>query len=290
MRMVQDVPLSRWEDLLIQLRRLGEEWIFRGQHDAGWRLSTTMERSGSKSPLRDEWGLLSQFQRRASNYLASHQVPHPRDVFGWLALMQHYGAPTRLLDFTRSPYVALHFALEKPNSDGHHALWAVNTYDCQRRMSEVMSIDDPSAEDKNMQRCQTDQHGLVAEFCTNNKIRGVIPVEPWSLDDRQGAQQTVFLMAAKGDLPFSENLSALEPYEGMVTRFVISDALRADALRDLRMMNVTAASLFPGLDGLARSMQGHLSNENEEQLKSKFFKQALLYELSRPSRQPAAPK
>src|SRR5216684_3693164 len=51
-------------------------------------------------------------------------VPDDADSFHWLALMQHHGAPTRLLDFTWSPYVAAFFALERATSDA--AIWAIN--------------------------------------------------------------------------------------------------------------------------------------------------------------------
>ena len=62
------------------------------------------------------------FKRKAHQFLA--QPPDPDDDFQWLALMQHHGAPTRLLDFTWSPYVAAFFALERATSDA--AVWALN--------------------------------------------------------------------------------------------------------------------------------------------------------------------
>ena len=54
----------------------------------------------------------------------STSLPAVDDDFQWLALMQHYGAPTRLLDFTWSPYVAAFFALERTLGDG--VVWAMN--------------------------------------------------------------------------------------------------------------------------------------------------------------------
>ena len=66
--------------------------------------------------------LLLEFQQGA--HQSSGFVPLFNEVLDWLALMQHYGAPTRLLDWTRSPYVALYFALEK--ADKESAVWAIN--------------------------------------------------------------------------------------------------------------------------------------------------------------------
>ena len=51
-------------------------------------------------------------------------VPEWEDDFQWLALMQHHGAPTRLLDFTWSPYVAAFLALERAVDDA--AVWAIH--------------------------------------------------------------------------------------------------------------------------------------------------------------------
>jgi hypothetical protein len=61
------------------------------------------------------------FERKSRLFLAD--VPN-NDEIEWLALMQHHGAPTRLLDFTWSPYVAAFFALERATEDA--AVWAIN--------------------------------------------------------------------------------------------------------------------------------------------------------------------
>ena len=61
--------------------------------------------------------------RRAFHHYADN-IPRPDDAMEWLSLMQHHGAPTRLLDFTWSPYVAAFFALYRATADA--AVWAFN--------------------------------------------------------------------------------------------------------------------------------------------------------------------
>jgi hypothetical protein len=61
------------------------------------------------------------------------------------------------------------------------------------------------------------------------------------------------------DQTFMENLSALEPCPALMKKIIIPDILRATVLAELARMNVTAASLFPGLDGFARSMYSYLA-------------------------------
>src|SRR5207249_10091816 len=80
-----------------------------------------------------------EFKRRAHTDLQPHQVPAEGNAGEWLALMQHFGAPTRLLDVTQSPYVAAYFALEDA-VDGVEqcAVWAVNKRWCLESAGEAV--------------------------------------------------------------------------------------------------------------------------------------------------------
>ena len=106
-----------------------KSWAFRGQENADWPVFSSLSRH-----LRDfhvdpsawatqEERIVRVFKRKAHLYL--DHVPDPEDDFQWLALMQHHGSPTRLLDFTWSPFVAAFFALEKAKSAA--AVWAICT-------------------------------------------------------------------------------------------------------------------------------------------------------------------
>jgi hypothetical protein len=108
-------------------------WVFRGLKSTEYGLEPRIERdSKGKScswPALESMQLL-EFQSKAPMYMNAYELPHPEDKPSWLALMQHQGIPTRLLDFSYSPYVALYFVLrertEKEQSrDG--ALWAIDT-------------------------------------------------------------------------------------------------------------------------------------------------------------------
>src|SRR5947199_119509 len=109
--------LGNWSELVTQYNRLPPgSWIFRGQRDSTWHLQPSLERTigrfglGLAQGSRLEGGLLRRFQRHAQHYLP--EVPDDRNFMEWLALMQHYGAPTRLLDWTHSFFVAAFFALD----------------------------------------------------------------------------------------------------------------------------------------------------------------------------------
>ena len=102
------------------LRELDGSWGFRGQRESEWTLQTSFDREirvfhdRGHYPLdrqTEENELLFRFQQQVHNYV--HHLPSVDDRAGWLALMQHYGVPTRLMDWTQSPYVALYFAVEE---------------------------------------------------------------------------------------------------------------------------------------------------------------------------------
>lgn len=85
-------------------------WIFKGLRRDCWPLKHTFERSCERFNIPEnkrrelESYMIREFKRRLHHYTAN--TPSINETDEWLALMQHHGAPTRLLDFTYSPYVA----------------------------------------------------------------------------------------------------------------------------------------------------------------------------------------
>src|SRR5690606_29165357 len=82
---------------------------------------------------------LREFQRRAHHY--SSDLPEKDNVLEWLALMRHHGSPTRLLDFTKSPYVAAFFAVSKAARDDSAAIWAINAKALKTHAAEVLKAE-----------------------------------------------------------------------------------------------------------------------------------------------------
>lgn len=133
-------------DLVNELKAItipngGPQW-FRGHADSGWKLQPNYDRL--KKPM-GEIELLGRFRQNA-NLLLQHAPALPYD-FGWMFLMQHYGVPTRLLDWTESPLVALYFAVEDKKSKKDGTLWILFPHELNR-LSTESQVYIPSFEDE----------------------------------------------------------------------------------------------------------------------------------------------
>jgi hypothetical protein len=107
----------------------GTAWVFRGLKDSRYQLLPTIEREAECTGM--PWSALevlvsSEFKSRAHMHLSNLIAG---DEFTWLAQMQHYAIPTRLLDFTHSPFVALYFAIRESRQEKDRAsvrVWAID--------------------------------------------------------------------------------------------------------------------------------------------------------------------
>ncbi len=260
--------ISTWQDIQTLYDSLKAEsdrqWLFRGQRDYRWDLASSLERAVYRrfgEPLRrvpdyERW-LLREFKRHAHRY--SQDLPSDEDTFRWLALMQHHGAPTRLLDFTYSFFVGIYFAIECATPGEHCALWAIDGDWCWRRAKDALGPELAQRIETDKARGKTPE--LQAEVLKSEKCV-VVPDNSFFLDERLAVQQGVFLVPLDLTRPFMENLdSAAGEANGQVRRYEICcsiEFLKA-AILELRRMNITRVSLFPGLDGLAASLEPRIA-------------------------------
>lgn len=242
-------------------------WIFRGQSNSNWELASTFERSPEPNRY-NELFLLREFKRSASHYIEPAEMP--RNTLEWLALMQHSGIPTRLLDFTTSPYIAGYFAVRNSLPDESNiAIWCCSTLGLQLRAFHVLqqyrydtgSVNrplnrDPEFKEIFLEGLSSHPQGLSDASVFDYGL--VYPVEPFRKNRRLSSQRGLFLMTGNVDKSFQENIRAMpvlaHPIEHEFVKVVISNAQKREMFLDLYSMGISAASLFPDLVGFAQSL------------------------------------
>lgn len=242
------VSISSWR-AFEEETALQNGWAFRGEVSALWPLMTSVARrllifcpDRKLWPLRETRSLRI-FRRKAHNYLDSSSAL--QDDMRSLALMQHHGAPTRLLDFSKSPYVAAFFALEHASSDA--AVYALNTPRLwsaapQHQPELTRDVVDPRVD------------GNFERYFVPNVNSSIWFGEPLEMDRRLVAQSGLFVIPGRIDLPLEQLLDSYEhDTEELLTKYVLAKGMRREAMEALYRMNVTYASLFPDLEGLAKA-------------------------------------
>jgi FRG domain len=243
--------VTSWDDFirLVSVKPL-RDWAFRGQSEAGWQLWPKISRELRNRRVaprywkEQEHRLIWIFQRKAIHFL--DKVPDVGDTPQWMALMQHHGAPTRLLDFTWSPYVAAFFALESSVSDA--AVWAIN--------APQIGTFAYGPHFKIVQRPPSPEQALSEVGI--KELDAVAIGEPYFKNRRVIAQSGTFAFPFDIKRPIDEVLSKTE---GVIEKLVLrGPELRKKGLGELYRMNITYATLFPDLDGLARSLAFELEH------------------------------
>ena len=196
------------------------------------------ERSGGGRTRKDESSLLHYFRAAAPSRTA--QTPGSTDLGLWLSLAQHWGLPTRLLDWSNALAVAAHFATSGPVDSGWDAaIWVLNTFRMNEHFGhEPLRYGIQSA---------TAKHVVEPAFYYQSEepggYLGVMAVEH---DPRVHAQQGAFTIHSS-----REPLENAERAEEWLHQIVIpANALNKVRL-ELRVLGVSRASLFPDLGSLA---------------------------------------
>jgi len=240
--------LESWEAFLELITKAPySNWAFRGERDERWPLYSSLSRYLQNFGVAHEaWPeqesrILRVFKRKAHQFL--NKPPDVDDDFQWMALMQHHGAPTRLIDFTWSPYVAAFFALERSLADG--VVWAMNPARVDSSRAEKRVRMDPRVQ------------GHFKRYFLTGDNRIIWMGEPHTMNRRLIAQSGTFAVPGVLDVPIEQILGDSDQ-ENILAKIVLANAVREVGMRELYRMNITFATLFPDLDGLARSMRYEL--------------------------------
>ena len=235
-----------------EIGRYRSRYAFRGLSDDRYPLETTMCRLGG-----DYAGLERHLLRNFRKY-AHRRVVERDSVWHWLSVAQHYGLPTRLLDWTYSPFAALHFAtanIDLFDRDG--AIWGANYLRTHELVPDMLA-ECLAREGANVFTVEM----LSETFKSLEELDASCPrpfalfFEPPSIDDRIVNQFAFFSV-------ISDPTVALDAWlvdrPELFRRVIIPAALKWEIRDKLDLSNITERVLFPGLEGLTAWLKRHYS-------------------------------
>lgn len=182
----------------------------------------------------------------------------------WLSLAQHHGLPTRLLDWTYSPYVALHFATEdtsKSKEDG--VIWCLNYQKIRNFIPEELKnvMNDGGFKFTVKQL----EHAInnLADLDRLDKKYGtfIMFLEPPSLDSRIVNQYALFSLMSSSSVLLNEWLDKHDKNRDLYRKIIIPSDLKWEIRDHLDQANINERMLFPGLDGLCVWLKRYYSSK-----------------------------
>lgn len=245
-----------WSELLEQLfagswnpdlQRFRSPFAFRGLPFVEHDLSNSLTRLAAGENIdKLELSLLRNFRK----YAHGHTAPGIDSIWHWLAVAQHHGLPTRMMDWTYSPFVALHFATEHAaDFDTDGIVWCVNFVEANRLLPRRLRA---ILEEEHSDTLTVE---MLGEFTSLRAFGGlakqpfVVFVEPPSLDTRILNQFALFSLMSSATASLE---SWLADHPDLHRKVILPAELKWEVRDKLDQANINERTLFPGLDGLSR--------------------------------------
>ena len=282
--------IEHWNDIFRLNQRFMSNFVFRGQGNAEWGLNTSLARMveghhpnyiDKNMPASYEQRMVDEFRWKYPSYEKSH-IPGPKEAIEWLSLMQHYGSPTRMLDFSYSMYVAMFMAIDGSFFD-KSAIWALNKHVlsekvfakyCAENNTNVAATSDLDRYTYNEATTAINNRFVIYK---ENPDLFLYAIRPLLSNERINRQQGLFVIPSSIEVGFEEILKdyyddsfygtmsfddvvrmsvdhSYGQHTVSVLKIEIPKKLKYGISNVLRQMNITSETMYPGLDGLARSM------------------------------------
>jgi len=261
--MIVEKHVASMEDLAHELNALPNRYIFRGQADSSWGLQSSLERllgslwSVDQARNFEDYALKS-FKSKYRIYCGQEHKPESK--LSWLSAMQHYGAPTRLIDFTTSPYIALYFALEAYNPRAGNS-FSLFYLDYSALMDQSLAY--IGTRDKKFNETRLSMNERQDEIFENVIDRYTYDVawvsESVESNARIDRQFGTFLISGSLEKRIEEILS-LDLYSKVdMVKMIIPPDLYEGVFVALRKMGINSKTMYGDLAGLAKSIRMELS-------------------------------
>jgi len=282
--LLRSLELNSWSKYH---RSYNSSFVFRGMPTSEYALNTSLQRLGhgigSETEIETEKAIMRSFKNYAHGALTGKA-----DLFEWLTLAQHHGCPTRVMDFTYSPLVALHFATSDPSKDDEDGVvYCVEPKKCMEASKTYISTFKKwkkQAHDSYWSVARTNQIISLLNVAQNTKpgdLEHIGPnnassiqlfeklellgdslvfIEAPALHQRVVNQNHVFGFLTRKDKSIDQWLN--ENKSGTFRKVVVSKYLKAEVRARLHNFAVTERLLFPGLDGTGKWLKSYYTHSS----------------------------
>lgn len=244
-------PISSVSEYLSQISEIQEKidlkggvelplW-YRGHSDSNWSLTPGLYRHTDLPILENQ--LRNDFTMKGEG-IKKQLESSPNSSWDWYFLMQHYGLPTRLLDWTENPLVALFFATRNPISTASPIVYVLNPWEFNDHLDAIYP-NIPSSNSKEISKYLPD--------IWSNELLPKMPIalKPPHISARISSQRAVFTLHGA----LQNGLTEFTVYDDAISSVEIDPAGVTKIRRQLLTLGVTEATLFPDFEGLTREIK-----------------------------------
>ncbi|MBK1830668.1 FRG domain-containing protein [Verrucomicrobiaceae bacterium R5-34] len=262
---MNEVIIESPDQLIETINQFPNGFVFRGQSNSTWPLTSSLERI--LEPVWNEENFdfkqyedftLKRFMGKF--HLYSSDPLNPASKLETLALMQHYGAPTRLVDFTESPYLALYFAMESfnPLAGNNFSLFAVDCTSLMKKSLERLKAFDTKF-NHDLASLEDEKDSIFDEIIDRFSLDLLWISEPKVINRRLDLQAGTFLTSINRSARIEDAMK--NPiYDGVsMTKYTIPQKFYESVYALLRKVNITSKSIYGDLEGLGRSVRMELA-------------------------------
>ena len=269
-RLTNDI---RWSKMN---QSISPDFIFRGHADAlNYKLLPGIFRSKQIAQgtiiteySQMEYNILYEFVSEACNYIKNISID---DIPAWLEIAQHFGVPTRLLDFTQNPLVALYFAcMDLKNIDG--SVWIINTTAYNKLFfGEFGKI--PEIKSRAIISKIISDEIIYRDNLTLNDsehIQHPFIYKPCYREERMNTQSSIFMIWGSKRVELTKIMTSTNfmldenditnQSTGVIANIIIPGGKKQDLLRQLDLCGINEKFIYPGLDGIGKFVKRKYSS------------------------------
>lgn len=235
----EEIKISSLSEIIDIIKNYQRLLFFRGQSDVNWKLIPKLARMFNNLIPSDSWDRIESFMLEDfRKYSIPYLVKEPINDLEWLVLAQHYGLPTRLLDWTTNPLKAIFFAVSEKINDADGALIGI---------------------------CPSSGLRYIDKSHSLENLDYFISIFPNMIDNRIIAQESCFTL-----FPLPNEKSKFKPledfkfYEGdyyHLLKVIIPKKIKLEILKDLNTFGINHRTLFPDLEGLSKYISWRFSGK-----------------------------